>query len=63
MDKTLGCSKRKLTFLDQYLTVWIFLAMGAGVAISSLFEKAPQFLNSLSVGSTNIVIAVGLIFI
>ncbi len=61
MDKLLGCSKRKLTFLDQYLTVWIFLAMGAGVAISSLFEKAPQFLNSLSVGSTNIVIAVGLI--
>jgi arsenite transporter len=61
MNKTLGCSNRKLSFLDRYLTVWIFLAMGVGVVISSLFEKAPQFLNSLSVGSTNIVIAVGLI--
>lgn len=54
-------SKSRLSFLDRYLTVWIFLAMGLGIGLGSLFQELPAWLNSLSVGSTNIPIAIGLI--
>ncbi|MEI0778004.1 ACR3 family arsenite efflux transporter [Pseudomonas aeruginosa] len=54
-------SKSRLSFLDRYLTIWIFLAMGLGIALGSLFQGLPAWLNSLSIGSTNIPIAIGLI--
>lgn len=53
--------KKKLSFLDQYLTLWIFIAMILGVGIGYLFPSSSTFINSFSHGSTNIPIAIGLI--
>lgn len=52
---------KKLSFLDRYLTVWILLAMVIGVLSGSLFPGIVTFWGSLSSGTTNIPIAVGLI--
>lgn len=53
--------KRKLNFVDRYLTLWIFLAMGIGVALGNIFPQIDQFINRFSIGTTNIFLAIGLI--
>ncbi|KUY15530.1 arsenical-resistance protein [Elizabethkingia miricola] len=51
----------KLKFLDRYLTLWIFLAMALGVGLGYFFPNISNVTDSLSVGTTNIPLAVGLI--
>ena len=52
---------RKLSFLDRYLTLWIFLAMALGVGLGYLAPGVPAAIERASVGTTSIPIAVGLI--
>jgi len=51
----------RLSFLDRYLTVWIFAAMALGIGLGTLVPAVPGALGAMSVGSTSIPIAIGLV--
>ena len=55
------CSPSKLSFLDRYLTLWIFIAMAVGILLGYLFPNLPASMDSVSRGTTNIPLAIGLI--
>ncbi len=54
-------NRPKLSFLDRYLTLWIFLAMIIGILIGYFIPNSAEFIHSFSTGTTNIPLAIGLI--
>ncbi|ABG58787.1 ACR3 family arsenite efflux transporter [Cytophaga hutchinsonii] len=61
MNNSNPAQRKKLGFLDRYLTLWIFLAMAIGVGIGYFIPNTPSLINSFQSGTTNIPIAIGLI--
>ncbi len=57
----MGQITQKLSFLDRYLTIWIFAAMALGIGLGYVFPQAEAFINLFQSGATNIPIAIGLI--
>jgi ACR3 family arsenite transporter len=56
-----AAGRKKLGFIDRYLTLWIFLAMALGVGIGYFIPSSAGFINSFSSGTTNVPLAIGLI--
>jgi len=56
-----AAERKKLSFIDRYLTLWIFLAMAIGIGAGYFIPSAASFINSWSNGTTNIPLAIGLI--
>jgi ACR3 family arsenite transporter len=56
-----AANRKKLGFLDRYLTLWIFLAMAIGVGLGNFVPSLPDYINTFSSGTTNIPLAIGLI--
>ena len=60
-EATPCCSPKRLSFLDRFLTIWIFLAMAAGILLGNFLPQFSEVVSGMSVGTTSIPIALGLI--
>jgi len=61
MKETEELSKKELSFIEKFLTIWIFLAIIGGVALGYIYPEIADIIGSLSIDTTSIPIAVGLI--